>query len=475
MDVLSFAVGVGLASVIPVLILWIQARSVPMYAGPAEWTLGLALVAGSRLVTLLRSDEPWDGPASLVTLLLMAGGILLILEGLLRFDGRRGPRRVYLALWLTVLVLGIEGTLVEDSLAWYQVLASLIWLMGGVGAVVVLWAPARRPHAIAARVVMGALGGLALFHLVRLPFVVAGALPVEDPYATSWWTFATQALTMVALLLVAFGLVLMTGQRLADDLARSRDALAEANRTLEERVAQRTAQLEAANEELSALGASISHDLKAPLRAINGFAAMLLRDDRAQLDARAQGRLDAIVTSSARMARLIEELLEHARLGGRPVRRTPIPLQPLVGRVVAEAVARTDAPAGAVTLRVAPVDVMGDPELLERILRSLVENALVFHAPDDPPRVTVTAAVGDPVRIEVADEGIGIAAVHLDRIFEVFTTLNPADRYPGTGMGLAFARKAARLMGTDIGVASMPGSGSRFWVELPAAPASSTG
>lgn len=472
MDVLSFAVGVGLASIIPVVVLWMQSRAVPMYAGPGLWTLGMALIASSRLLTLGRA-EPWiEGPAALLTLVAMAIGVSFILEGLLRFQGRTGSRPAYAVFSLAVLVLATIGTLVEGSLAWYQVLASTIWMVAGVGAVGILRSPITRPYASAARLLMVALGGFALFHLVRVPFVLGGAMSPDDAYAASGWSIATQALTMIVLLLVAFGLVLMTGQRLAADLVGSRDALADANQGLESRVHERTAQLEDANRELSAFSATISHDLKAPLRAINGFAAMLLRDDSDRLDARGQERLEAIVGSSARMARLIEELLEHARLGSRPVRRVAVPLQPLIRAAVERGVARVGARAEQLTIAVEPVEVVGDPELVALILDRLIENALVFHAPGVAARVRVSGvAENDRVTIGVADEGIGVPAEHHERIFEVFTRLNPEDAYPGTGMGLAMARRAAHLLGTDVLVDSAPGAGSRFTMALPLAPA----
>lgn len=470
MDLLSFAAGVGLASVIPVVVLAMQASSMPMYRGPWWWTAGFGLIAASRLVTIARSQDALHGPASLLTLLLLAGGSALLVEGIGRFQGRGIPPRLPLSLLVVVVLAGTWVTLVDPALVGYQVIASLIWAIAGLAAAWILHGPANRSYAPAARLLELSFAGLATFHLIRLPFVISGALPPDSSFELSGWTLATQAVTLIGLLLVSFGLVLMAGQRSSSDLQASSARLAEMNATLEERVANRTLELQEANRSLSEFTGSVSHDLKAPLRAINGFAAILLRDERDHLTERGQGHLEAIVTSTARMARLIEQLLDYARLGSRPLHTVPVPIGSVVDRILTAQSGRVTASGAVVSVPTPLATPLGDPELVERIVGVLVENALVFTAPGVAPRVTIAATEHDGrVAVSVADEGIGMRPEHLERIFEVFTTLNQPEVYPGTGMGLAMARKAAELMGTRIEVSSSPGSGARFWIELPAA------
>ena len=242
------------------------------------------------------------------------------------------------------------------------------------------------------------------------------------------------------------------------------------NEELEQRVVERTAKLAASNRELETFSYSVSHDLKAPLRAISGFGALLARRYRDNLDEKGRHYVDTIVESSEHMGILIEELLDYSRLGRTMVRAEPVPLGPLVTRIRATLGERIAA-AGATLEVVEPLAVpTGDPTLIERILANLVDNALTYRPPDVAPHVTLSATRRGPsVVLAVADNGIGIPAEYREKIFEVFTRLHSDEAYPGTGIGLAIIRKAARLMGSEISVDSTEGEGSTFSLELPAA------
>jgi len=145
----------------------------------------------------------------------------------------------------------------------------------------------------------------------------------------------------------------------------------------------------------------------------------------------------------------------------------PVPLAPLVlglRSTFGERIAAIGASLSVVEPLAVP---NADPTLLERILVNLVDNALTYRRPGVAPVLTLSATRhGRKVTLALADNGIGIPAAYLDQIFEVFTRLHPADAYPGTGIGLAIARKGARLMGTDITVHSVEGEGSTFSLEL---------
>jgi signal transduction histidine kinase len=244
----------------------------------------------------------------------------------------------------------------------------------------------------------------------------------------------------------------------------------EFNETLEARVAERTAELETANRELERFSYSVSHDLRAPLRAISGFTELLARRHGDSLDEQSRHYVDTIVDSSARMQVLIDELLDYAHLGRAAVQVVPVPLEPLVASL-RDTFAMPIEAAGATFAVVEPLAVpLADQVLLERILANLVENALVYRRPGIPPRLTLSATCDDrQVTLSLADNGIGIPAEYHERIFEPFTRLHGAEEHPGNGIGLAIASKAARRMGSEVTLASVEGEGSTFSLVLPVA------
>jgi PAS domain S-box-containing protein len=245
-------------------------------------------------------------------------------------------------------------------------------------------------------------------------------------------------------------------------------AIREINVELERRVAGRTVLLEQANKELETFSYSVSHDLRAPLRAITGFAEILGRRYREQLDAKGRHYIDNIIDGGQHMGVLIEELLEYSRLGRGQVRAEAVPLGPILERLAITFAERVAEGGGRLEI-VHPLAVpCGDPLLFEQILVNLLDNALTYRRAGVTPLVAVTATdEGHRVMLSVADNGIGIPAPHREKIFEVFARLHRDDEYPGTGIGLATVRKAARLMGSEITVASDVGVGSTFSIALP--------
>jgi PAS domain S-box-containing protein len=254
------------------------------------------------------------------------------------------------------------------------------------------------------------------------------------------------------------------------------EKLARLNEQLEARVLERTASLEAANKELETFSYSVSHDLKSPLRAITGFAEILERRYGGQLDAKGRHYLDNIVEGGRHMGILIEELLEYSRPDRGPVGSVPVPLGPIVERLRSTYADRIHAAGGMLAVGEPLAVPVADPVRLEQVLANLLDNALTYRRDGVAPQVTVSALRdGDRVRLEVADNGIGIAPEHQEQIFEPFVRLHSSEEYPGTGIGLATVRKAARRMGSEVTVSSVPGEGSTFALELPAATVPETG
>jgi PAS domain S-box-containing protein len=236
---------------------------------------------------------------------------------------------------------------------------------------------------------------------------------------------------------------------------------------LEDRVAERTAQLKSANSELDRFAYSVSHDLRAPLRAMQGFSQALLEDYAGELDPSGQDYARRINSASERMDRLIQDLLAYSRISREEMALQPVSLE----QTVAEAMAHLegDFQARQAQVRVEPPlpEVQAHRATLLQTVANLVSNAIKFTAPGVQPQVRLWAEDrGERVRLWVEDNGLGIAPEHQERIFRIFERLHGIEAYPGTGIGLAIVKKGVERMGGQIGVESELGQGSRFWVEL---------
>jgi signal transduction histidine kinase len=246
-------------------------------------------------------------------------------------------------------------------------------------------------------------------------------------------------------------------------LGRVRDS----QHALEEQVHSRTRELQERNEELEGFGYSISHDLRAPLRAMQGFSQALLEDAGDRLDSMGREYAERIVAGARRMDQLIQDLLAYSRVSRAELRLAAVPLSPLARTVLADLEQPLRARQATVRVDDPLPMVLGHPATLSQVLTNLLGNAVKFVPAERTPALRVRAETDNGrIRIWVEDNGIGIAAEHQDRIFRVFERLHGDDDYPGTGIGLAIVRKAVERMGGRVGVQSAPGQGSRFWVEL---------
>lgn len=250
--------------------------------------------------------------------------------------------------------------------------------------------------------------------------------------------------------------------------ARLREQLQAYTTELEQRVAERTAALQSANESLEAFGYSVSHDLQAPLRAMQGLAEALLEDYGDQLDPLGREYAEHIVSSAQQMARLITDLLSYSRLSRTEMNLRPLRLDSVIAEVCDERLAsELQERQAQVTVERPLPDVMGHYPTLVQVLTNLITNAVKYMPADRSPQVRIYAEPrGEWVRLWVEDNGIGIDPHYHERIFNVFERLHGEESYPGTGIGLAIVRKGVERMGGQVGVESQLGQGSRFWLEL---------
>ncbi len=242
---------------------------------------------------------------------------------------------------------------------------------------------------------------------------------------------------------------------------------------LEARVAQRTAQLEEINQELKTFSYSISHDLKAPLRAIQGFATALQEDYAENLDDLGKEYTWRLTTSAQQMERLIQDLLAYSRLSQSEIQIQKINLASVVVKVLEQLEPEMTKTQARVNIPKPLLNMMGNKTVLFQVISNLLSNAIKFLPPDTVPQIHIwTETRGDRsnledsrVRLWIEDNGIGIEPQYQERIFQVFERLHGNEAYSGTGIGLAIVKKGMERLGGRYGVESQPNRGSRFWIE----------
>jgi PAS domain S-box-containing protein len=302
-------------------------------------------------------------------------------------------------------------------------------------------------------------------------------IQVQQLDGTQTWVLMNATLNQVDNIAVLDGLVENITVR-----KEAEAALQQMYEDLEERVRERTAQLEAANQELALsnqkleianedleeFASTVSHDLQAPLRIIQGYSQLVLQDYPQELSSTIRGYIERILSNAERGRVLIHDLLNYSRLS-----RVELPIQSInLNSAVTEALdelkeaiqqqraqIRVEEPLGTVR---------GEYRILVQVITNLVSNAIKFVLPEVQPQVRIWGERRDRfTRLWFEDNGIGITPEAQSRIFTVFERLHSDETYPGTGVGLASVRKGVERMGGQVGVESQPDEGSRFWIELP--------
>lgn len=241
----------------------------------------------------------------------------------------------------------------------------------------------------------------------------------------------------------------------------------ELNQTLELRVSERTAQLLATNKELESYSYSISHDLRAPLRAIFGFSQILSRRHKDSLNEEGQQYMGYIVEASVRMEQLINDLLNYSRLGRKSLNIRPVSLNTVVNNIYSDFRQKLEEVKASFTVVTDLPEISGDESLLMQIFTNLTENAITYRRIDEPLEIRIEGEMDKGLTLKISDNGIGIPREYWEKIFNIFQRLHSEDKYPGTGIGLATVKKAVGMLGGSVWVKSEVGKGSTFFIHLP--------
>ncbi len=250
------------------------------------------------------------------------------------------------------------------------------------------------------------------------------------------------------------------------EVGRQERALRALNAQLEQRVAERTAELQRSNEELQQFAYVVSHDLQEPLRVVASYVQQLAERYQDKLEAEANELISYALDGAKRMQQLIVDLLAYSRIETTGQEFAPTDCEGVLQRVLGDLRVAIEESGAEVTHDPLP-QVMADNVQLGQVLQNLLGNAIKFRS-QEPPRIHVSARQeGQQWVFSVRDNGIGINPRYAERIFGIFERLHPRTEYPGTGIGLAICKKIVERHGGQIWVESEPGKGAAFFFTLP--------
>jgi PAS domain S-box-containing protein len=231
-------------------------------------------------------------------------------------------------------------------------------------------------------------------------------------------------------------------------------------------LSRRVAELEELNRELETFSYSVSHDLRAPVRAMDGFARMVLEDHGAALPEEGRRRLAVIRERSQHLGRLIDGLLRLSRVGRCPLAPEAVDMEAAVTEALTDLdpvdLSRVELDRG--PLPGAPAD----PTLVRQVWTNLLANAVKYSRPAAAPRILIRGEIrGAEAVYSIADNGVGLDPAHAGRLFGVFQRLHRPEEFEGTGIGLALVQRVVQRHGGTVGAEGAPGAGARFWFTLP--------
>lgn len=330
-----------------------------------------------------------------------------------------------------------------------------------------LWAPAIVVVDLAVAATLWRLsGGRTLLYLALVVALVTAACDAglnivsAARYSPSWYIGKLESFLTAAIVLTALFNEISCLYRLVQERDKE---LQLANRSLSDQ----NREVTELNAELDSFSYSVSHDLRAPLRAFAGYLEMLDEDYADRLDDEGRRMIGVLTSEARRMDQLIIDLLEFARLGREPLRLDDVDMSALVASIVAEE--RRRAQRGDLTIRVGPLPpAQADPSLVQHVWQNLIANALKYSGKREGALVSIDGdALGGETIYRIADNGAGFDMAGVGRLFGVFQRLHSASDFPGTGVGLAIVRRIVTRHGGRIWAEGKRGEGATFWFTLP--------
>lgn len=255
--------------------------------------------------------------------------------------------------------------------------------------------------------------------------------------------------------------------QMLEQIQQQDDSLKEFTQNLEQKVMVRTSQLESVNKELEGFSYSVSHDLRAPLRAIIGFTAILEEDYTSNLDDEARRITSVIKANTEKMGRLIDDLLSFSRLGRQEMAKTKTEMAPLVNEVK-ESFAMEDGFAKIQWIIHPLPEIDANANMVRQVWMNLISNAVKYSAKCENPRIEIGSFLKDDQTVFfVKDNGVGFDEQYRDKLFKVFQRLHSAEEFEGTGIGLALVQKIIVKQGGSVWAEGEAGNGACFYFSLP--------
>ncbi|HMF70997.1 MAG TPA: ATP-binding protein, partial [Flavitalea sp.] len=252
-----------------------------------------------------------------------------------------------------------------------------------------------------------------------------------------------------------------------DQIQEQNQSLKEFNQTLGQKVSERTKQLESVNKELEGFSYSVSHDLRAPLRAIIGFTAILEEDYTSKLDVEAMRITTVIKKNSAKMGQLIDDLLAFSRISRQDIAKTKINMTSIVNEVKGDLATQYDTSKIQWAIQPLPT-VSANTNLIRQVWVNLISNAVKYSSKKENPYIEIGSFLKDKqTAFFVRDNGVGFDQKYSDKLFKVFQRLHKTEEYEGTGIGLALVEKIVARQGGDVWADAEPGKGACFYFSLP--------
>jgi PAS domain S-box-containing protein len=252
-----------------------------------------------------------------------------------------------------------------------------------------------------------------------------------------------------------------------EDQQKAEAEIRKLNAELERRVRERTAMLEAANKELEAFAYSVSHDLRAPLRAIDGYSRFVLEDYTEKLDDEGKRLLNVIRTNTQKMDQLITDLLGLSRVSRTEMKLSRIDMTTLVNSIYHEAALPEDQEKIIFSVEPLP-DVFGDPTLIRQVWVNLISNAIKYNLPKEERRIEIGSHVENDMNVYyIKDTGVGFNPDYTHKLFGLFQRLHKAEEFEGTGVGLAIVKRIVLRHGGKVWAEGKVNEGATFWFSLP--------